>query len=207
MDSRKEEMLQKSSKEIYDSIIIPPELDNVVKKTIFSKDKDTIDDQYRYSHSIVSDVMKYVGTAAAAAVVCIIIGLNSSQAFAKEMGEVPVIGTVAKILTVRDYDIKPKQVEKEEISESLPSPPVTEPVKEEVPNPPETQVQEENPQDQLTVSGNEPAEETPPVDTVSGNEAEKEPGRVTISGNEVVDGNGVPLPKPEETVTGNDITE
>lgn len=103
--SEKEE-LQISGKEIYDSIIIPPELSDIVKKTIESRDKESIDRQYKESHSLISEIMKYIGAAAAVIIVSIIIGLNSNESFAKEMGEVPFLGAVAKVLTVRNYTVK-----------------------------------------------------------------------------------------------------
>ena len=47
MDDQRKEELRTSGKEIYDSIIIPPELSDIVKKTIESKDKESIDKQYK----------------------------------------------------------------------------------------------------------------------------------------------------------------
>lgn len=106
MDDQKIQELQNRGKEIYDGIMIPPELDEIVKKTIGSRDKESIDKQYKETRSPISEIMKYIGAAAAAITVSIIIGLNSSESFAKEMGEVPVLGAVAKVFTVRQYTIK-----------------------------------------------------------------------------------------------------
>lgn len=179
MDDHKKRVLQDSAKEIYDSIIIPPELEDVVKKSIASVDKDVIDMQYKKSNSTISVIMKYFGGAAAIIFLSIFIGLNSSETFAREMGEVPILGTVARVFTVRKYT-----VEKEELTiEKIPE---TEIVV-------ETQVPEEAP---VTVSGNEAEEENEqvPADTVSdndvsGNSSDNET-KMTISGNDIVAVNG-----------------
>ena len=63
MDDQKIQELQNRGKEIYDGIMIPPELDEIVKKTIGSRDKESIDKQYKETRSPISEIMKYIGAA------------------------------------------------------------------------------------------------------------------------------------------------
>ncbi len=172
MDDQEKKLLQDNAKEIYDSIEIPPELENVVKKTIESKDKESIDKQYKASHSTISEFMKYMGGAAAVIILSMIVGLNSSETFAKEMSEVPILGSVAKVFTIRNYTVEKETLiqESEEDSENQ-------------------IIQEMLPP---TISGNEYPLETDKeiIDTVSGNTVSgndsKEEMKVTISGNDIV---------------------
>lgn len=168
MDNQKKQKLQDSAKEIYDSIIIPPELEDIVNKSIKSVDKEAIDMQYKKSYSSISVFMKYFGAVAAVIFISIFIGLNSSENFAKEMGEVPVLGSVARVFTVRKYKVEKEELtKKEEVIEEI-----TEPEIEEVP---------------VTVSGNDEQEVTESVsdNDVSGNNSSTGT-KVTISGNEIV---------------------
>ena len=94
-------MKLEDSKKVYDSIEIPEELDFIVKKAIASKNKEEIRKKRRMM------IMKktYRGFAAAAAgiVVCTTIGLNTSQTISEDMAKMPVIGGIAKVLTIRSY--------------------------------------------------------------------------------------------------------
>lgn len=177
MDNQKKQEIQNKGKEIYDNIIIPTELDDIVRKTIASRDKESIDRQYRESHSRTADILKYVGAVAAVIVVSIIVGLNSSESFAREMSEVPVLGSVAKAFTVRNYTVK-----KDELT-----------VKENVP---ETELIKES----------QTPETIPPV-AVSGNnvqiETEVQTEEVMVSGNDIAD-NTVDN-QQKVTISGNDI--
>lgn len=207
MDDKKKQELQSRGKEIYDSILIPPELEDIVKKTIESKDRESIDKQYKESHSTISEIMKYIGAAAAVIILSIIIGLNSSETFAKEMSEVPVLGSVAKVFTVRNYTVK-----KENLTVNADIPNVeleTQP-----------QVQEEIPS---TVSGNEvqeeiiPAENTVSDNSVSDNNISENENnsktKVTVSGNDIIsvtDGEAEVIdtltnPSSPMTVSGNEV--
>lgn len=172
MDNQKKQKLQDSAKEIYDSIIIPPELSDIVNKSIKAVDKEVIDMQYKNSYSGVSTFMKYFGAVAAVIFISIFIGLNSSESFAKEMGEVPVLGSVARVFTVRKYELEKKELTKEE-----------EPIQETV----EPKI-ENNP---MTVSGNDEQKEQ---ESVSANDVSANNGiigtKVTISGNDIVTLNG-----------------
>lgn len=48
-------------------------------------------------------IFRYAAAAAAGLIVCFAVGLNTNEAFAKEMSEMPVIGGLARVLTVRSY--------------------------------------------------------------------------------------------------------
>lgn len=179
MDDKKKQELSNRGKEIYDSIIIPSELNDIVKKTIESKDKESIDKQYKESHSTISEIMKYIGAAAAVIILSIIVGLNSSESFAKEMGEVPVLGAVAKVFTVRNYTVKKDNVT---VNADIPNVELeTEPqIKEEIPvSVSDNEVQEED-VSSVTVSENSVSE-----NSVSDNDSEPKT-KVTISGNDII---------------------
>lgn len=233
MDDQRKEELQAKGKEIYDSIIIPPELNDIVKKTIESRDKESIDQRYKETRSPISEIMKYIGAAAAVITVSIIIGLNSNESFAKEMGEVPFLGAVAKVFTVRNYTVK-----KDEITINADIPNVEldtsgQIPKEEVPvisvsenEQPEMNAETGNDgsdnavSDQIednTVSGNELSDHTSSDNTVSGNDSgnQIETGpdmRMTISGNDIISISGdekkvvdtLNTPTAPMTVSGND---
>lgn len=214
MDDKKKQELQNRGKEIYDNIIIPPELENIVKKTIESKDKETIDKQYRESQSIVSEIMKYVGAAAAVIILSIIIGLNSSETFAKEMSEVPVLGSVAKVFTVRNYTLKKESItidkditdaEIETVTQEQPKVPADISGNEGLP-------QTEFGENTESVSDNDTADESVSGNSVSGNES-KPDTRVTVSGNDIIsvtDGEAEIIdtltpPSSPVTVSGNEV--
>ena len=87
----------KDAKNIYDHIVVPEELDARLQKALENapapKKKGTIVKFTRWS-----------ATAAAALFLCFTVGLNTSESFAMEMSELPVIGAVAKVLTIRSYE-------------------------------------------------------------------------------------------------------
>ena len=163
--------------------------------------------------------MKYIGAAAAVITVSIIIGLNSNESFAKEMGEVPFLGAVAKVFTVRNYTVKRDELT---INADIPNVELdtTGQIPEkEVPvisvsenDQPVINTETENNASDLTVSDN----------TVSGNDSEvqtekiDETGsdmRMTISGNDIISVTGdekkvvdtLNTPASPMTVSGNDV--
>lgn len=91
-------------KKVYDNIEIPAELNDVVNNAIHSMDKEKSLKKHRSRNTI--RIFRYCGTAAAALLVCMTIGLNTSEVFAKEMSELPIIGSLAKVLTIRAYHEK-----------------------------------------------------------------------------------------------------
>lgn len=98
-------MRLEDGKEYYDSIEIPDELSDVVNRAIGSKSKGEIRMNYeknRKKNNVVR-FFRYTAAAAAGLLICLTVGVNTSEAFAKEMSEVPVLGALAKVLTVRSY--------------------------------------------------------------------------------------------------------
>ena len=89
----------KDAKNIYDHIVVPEELDdrlrNALKNAPVSAKKGNI-----------VKFTRWAATAAAALFLCFTVGLNTSESFAMEMSELPIIGTVAKVLTIRSYELK-----------------------------------------------------------------------------------------------------
>lgn len=95
----------KRGKEVYDKIEIPAALSERVNKAIASVDRTKAKQKakklYR-SRKLVSFV-KITGNLAAAFILCLTLGVNTSQAFAVEVAELPVIGALSRVLTVRSY--------------------------------------------------------------------------------------------------------
>ena len=89
----------KDAKNIYDHIVVPEELDERLRNTLenasTSKQK-----------SNVAKFTRWSATAAAALFLSFTVGLNTSESFAMEMSELPVIGAVAKVLTIRSYEVR-----------------------------------------------------------------------------------------------------
>ena len=87
------------SKGNYDSIETPDELENVINRAVNSAE------MKQKPVNRMAGKRFAAGIAAAAAVfVCFTAGLNTSQAFAAAVMDIPVIGTVSKFLTFRTYD-------------------------------------------------------------------------------------------------------
>lgn len=88
----------KEAKEIYDHIVVPEELDSRLRKAL-----EHAPERKKKSNNVVK-FTKWASTAAAALFLCFTVGLNTSESFAMGMSELPVIGTVAKVLTIRSYE-------------------------------------------------------------------------------------------------------
>lgn len=128
-------MRPEDGKKIYESIEIPDELSAVVNNAIASKNKEElrVKHQERKTKNNVVRIFRYAAATAAGLLVCMTIGLNTSEAFAKEMSEVPVLGKLAQVLTVRsyhgkegDYEINMDVPEIEKEQPALPAETVTE---------------------------------------------------------------------------------
>ena len=89
----------KDTKKYYDAIQIPEELSNQVEKIINQakeKEKDTKKTfRFRAYH--------YALTGVAASFLIFFISLNTSKAFASSLEDVPVVGNIVKVLTIRTY--------------------------------------------------------------------------------------------------------
>ena len=88
----------KDAKDIYDHIVVPEELDNRLRNAL-----EHAPEPKKKRGSIVN-FTRGIATVAAALALCFTIGLNTSESFAMEMADIPVIGTVAKVLTIRSYE-------------------------------------------------------------------------------------------------------
>ena len=86
------------AKHIYDHIVVPEELDERLRKTLVTASASK-------SKGAVVKFTRWV-VAAAALFLCFTVGLNTSESFAMEMSELPVIGAVAKVLTIRSYEVQ-----------------------------------------------------------------------------------------------------
>lgn len=96
-------MRLEDGRKAYNSIEIPSELHDVVTQAIASKDKMKIKRRRKNHHRSKGHILRNVAMAAAALFICFTIGLNTNEVFAKEMSEVPMLGTLAKVLTIRSY--------------------------------------------------------------------------------------------------------
>ena len=99
-------MNPENGKQTYESIPIPKKLNEMVSQTIASQNKEEIRMSYenkKTTSKTSRPLWKGCMAAAAAFLVAGTVGLNASPAFAEEMIKVPVIGTLAQVLTFRSF--------------------------------------------------------------------------------------------------------
>ena len=96
------------AKRKYQSIPIPQELSERVKLEVERAEK-----KRRFSLMI-----RRIVSAAAAVAVLFVTGLNTSEVVAGEMNDIPVIGTLARIFTIRSYETETEELK---ISVDIPS--------------------------------------------------------------------------------------
>lgn len=89
------------SKETYENIVIPEELAGKVQEAIDISRKKR---EKRLARSRRKRVYQWAAGIAAAFTVVTTVGLNTNEAFAMEVQNLPVIGELARILTVRSYE-------------------------------------------------------------------------------------------------------
>lgn len=89
-------MMIEDGKDIYKDIEIPKELSAMVDGLIK-------EDRRKKAERKVIFMIKRCAAAAAAVLVVFTAGLNTSQAFAEGAAELPVIGAIARVLTIRSY--------------------------------------------------------------------------------------------------------
>lgn len=107
------------AKQKYEEIFIPNELSERVMLEVEKAEKE----YNRKSTKIRRDLFMKKGAAAvmaaaAAAIILFTIGVNTNEAFAKEVSDIPVLGSMARILTFRSYET---QTEDLKISVDIPS--------------------------------------------------------------------------------------
>ena len=88
----------KDAKNIYDHIVVPEELDDRLRAAL-----ETAPMPEKETNNVIK-FTRWAASAAAALFLCFTVGLNTSQSFAMEMSELPVIGAVARVLTIRSYE-------------------------------------------------------------------------------------------------------
>ena len=93
----KDNNLEKLKKEYLD-VAIPVELDNTINKALVEGKK--MMNKKKYIKKIST-----IAASAAAITVMLTIGVNSNQAFAKTMSEIPIVGSIIKVLTFNEYKI------------------------------------------------------------------------------------------------------
>ena len=114
-------MKTENGKSIYDNIEIPEELDRIVKQSIAEAEKRRREKERREEEKedgspegsrgkntggrihFPRRLASRMTAAAAGAAVVFTIGLNTNQAFAETMKQIPGIGFLAEVLTVRSY--------------------------------------------------------------------------------------------------------
>lgn len=101
-------------KERYDNIVIPEELNIRVQQEIQKSRKQQEEKGRAGSSHRFRKVIRSMEAMAAAACVLFTAALNTSPVFAKEAGELPVIGGLARVLTFRSYE-----TEKDDIAVSV----------------------------------------------------------------------------------------
>lgn len=103
------------AKNRYDDIPIPKELSERVMAEV---EKAQVRNREKMARNRRRTFMKRGMAAAAAAVVLFTAGVNTSEVFARELQDVPVLGTVARILTFRSYETETEDLK---ISVDIPS--------------------------------------------------------------------------------------
>ncbi len=88
----------KDAKNIYDHIVVPEELDRRLRETL----KNAPEPVKKPANFV--RFGKGIAAAAAALFLCFTVGLNTSESFAMEAAKLPIIGTFAKVLTIRSYE-------------------------------------------------------------------------------------------------------
>ena len=91
------------TKQKYDEIPIPQELS---KRVMLEIENANIKYQQQCKKARRLSIMKKGVTSVAAAIMVLAVGVNTSESFAKEMIDIPVIGTIANVLTFRSYEEK-----------------------------------------------------------------------------------------------------
>lgn len=98
-------------KKKYEQIEIPKELNEIVSQAVASSGR------HKRNYPSRSSIVRLISIAAAAVLVIFTIGLNTSESLAKELGSVPILGGLVKILTFRSYE---EQKENVNISVQIP---------------------------------------------------------------------------------------
>ncbi len=99
----KESLRFDAAKNIYDNLKIPSDLSQRIEKEIAIRKVPSLEEPPLKKPHI---HLKFTLTAAAACAALLITALNTNAAFAQNAGNLPVVGWVAKVLTLRSYEEK-----------------------------------------------------------------------------------------------------
>lgn len=91
-------------KENYENILVPEELNIRIEQEIQKSRKRQGEKRKAAGRHDVQKVIRGIGAAAAAVGILFTAALNTSPVFAKEAGQFPVIGGLARVLTFRSYE-------------------------------------------------------------------------------------------------------
>ena len=90
-----------NGKRTYEQIEIPGELRETVNRAVRSVDKKKSAARYRKRRMM--RTVRNIGVAAAAVLLCMTVGVNTNEVLAKELGQLPVIGSLVRVLTITSY--------------------------------------------------------------------------------------------------------
>ncbi len=93
----------RESKEIYNHIKIPGELRQIVDNTLNEQVGKVNSGRNKFKDNLAVHIFKYTITAAAILIICFIVALNTNEVFAKGLDHIPVINSLAKVLTIRSF--------------------------------------------------------------------------------------------------------
>lgn len=99
------------AKKKYEEIEIPSELNLLVRQAIKTAEKNRKNERRLYSKEELQMSKKYTGLKVAACVAVLMVGgftvaLNTNESFAKAAAKVPVLESIAKVMTFRSYQEK-----------------------------------------------------------------------------------------------------
>lgn len=106
------------AKQKYEDIPIPNELSERIMLEVEKAEKKYNRKSIKKRRDLLMKKGVVAVMAAAAAIILFTIGVNTNEAFAKEISDIPVLGTIAKVLTFRSYET---QTEDLKISVDIPS--------------------------------------------------------------------------------------
>lgn len=101
-------------KERYDAVVIPAELNDRIQQEITRSRRQQAEKKAASRRHTFRKMIRGMAAAAAAAGILFTTALNTSPVFAKEAAQLPVIGGLARILTIRSYE-----TEKDDIAVSV----------------------------------------------------------------------------------------
>ena len=90
-----------NGKRTFEQIEIPEERKETVERAVHSVDKKKSAARYRQRRLV--RAARNIGVAAAAVLLCMTVGVNTNEVLAKELGQLPVIGSLVRVLTITSY--------------------------------------------------------------------------------------------------------